>query len=575
MSIRKTVPSDAGGKYYYDSKIAEAAVKFPARYLRLFEGEWAGKPMEFLPWFADIVRDLWGWRRASDGTRRFRVVYVWIPRKNAKSTNAAAVALMLLVGDAEPGGQVYCIASTEDQAQIVFRFASNMVNMSPELSKLMVPYKTGIWCESLNAVMRPLTGKAAGKHGLNASGVIGDEIHEWPSDDLYTFVRQSEGTRRQPMDFLISTAGKRDGVGWEHYQLCEAILNGEIDAEDTYVYIASADAKRDAEDPTYWTTDEAIIAANPSLGMTVKLDFVRSEIEKARQNPRKQNDVKRYLLNLWVDQAVLWLDMERFDRCGLDVFGTTGQADLASHPELTREALPVIYKSVTRSYNHRWAHFRKLLRGRRCYVGVDLSSTTDLTCAVYVFPPDDVDGVWYVYPRFFLPRGERPEDLKARVKRDKFDYEAAEKVGALVLTDGDVIDYDAVFNDIIAHSGDFDIAMIGLDRWNATQIANQLTTAGFEVVMFGQGFASMSGPTKFLERIVLQKRLDHGGQPVFRWNARNVAVAKDAAENVKPVKDKSTNRIDGIVGAIIAIGIGEEYQNDGPSVYEERGIKGV
>lgn len=572
MGIRKTIPSDMDGKYYFDEKTAARAVKFFPKHLRLFEGEWAGQPFELMPWCAEIVREIFGWKR-QDGTRRFRVVYIWIPRKNSKSTLAAGVSLLLLFGDAEPGAQVYCIASTEEQAEIVFNFASNMINLSPELSRRALPLKTGIWVESIGAVMRALTGKAQGKHGLNAHAIVGDEIHEWPSDDLYTFVKQSQGTRRQPMDFLISTAGKRDGVGWEHYQLCEAILNGEIAAEDTYVFIASADAKRDQDDPLYWTTDEAIREANPSIGHTVKLDFVRSEIEKATQNPRKQNDVKRYLLNLWVDQATVWLDMAKYDRCGLDLFGGQGVGEFAALRGVEPANLPVVYRSVTSTYNNRWSHFKYWLQGRRCTVGIDLASTTDLASVVYVFPPEEPGGVWYALPRFFLPRGESEADMKARIKRDKFDYQAAADAGALVLTNGDVTDYDVIFQDVCDHAEWFDISKVGIDRWNATQIATQLTNEGFDVAMFGQGFASMTGPTKYLERLVLQKRFDHGGQPVLRWNARNVAVQKDGAENMKPVKGDVSKRIDGIVATIIAIGIGDDFTLDGPSVYETRGLK--
>lgn len=572
MAIRKTIPDDRGGKYYYDAKSARKAVAFFPRYLRLFEGEWAGEPFELMEWVADIVRDVWGWKRVSDGTRRYRVLYIWIPRKNSKSTTAAGLALLLLLGDAEQGGQVYCIASTEDQARIVFNFASRMVDMSPELSRIIVPFKTALYCSALNAVVKPLTGKAQGKHGLNASAIIGDEIHEWPSDDLYTFVHQSEGTRRQPLDILISTAGQRDGVGWEHYQLSEAILNGEIDAEDTYVFIAAADAKRDAEDPNYWASEEAVRESNPALGQTVKLDFLMSEIEKAKSNPRKVNDVKRYYLNLWVDQAVAWLRMDRYDQCALDVFGGKGVGEFAKPALVTTDKLPVVYSGPT--INHRWSHFKFWLQGRRCFVGIDLSSTTDLTCVCYVFPPDEPDGIWFVYPRFFIPQGNAVADIKERTKRDKFDYEAAAAVGAITLTPGDVIDYDVVLADIVAHSEWFDIQKIGLDPWNSTQIATQLQAAGFEIALFRQGFASLSGPTKFLERLVLQKRIDHGGQPVLRWNARNVAVVKDAAENMKPVKDKSANRIDGIVATIIGLGISDE-EMDGPSVYEQRGILGV
>ncbi len=569
MGIRRTIPDDCGGKYYFDAKRAGRAVRFFPKHLRLFEGEWAGQPLHLMPWCETIIRDVFGWRR-QDGTRRYRLVYVWIPRKNAKSTMAAGVGLLCLVADGEAGAQVYTIAATESQARIVFDFAGNMVGQSPQLAPLITPFKDSLWVDNIGAVMRPLTGKARGKHGLNAHCIIGDEIHEWPSDDLYTFVHQSEGTRRQPLDFLISTAGLRDGVGWEHFQFCEAILNGEILAEDVYVFIAAADPKKDADNPLYWASEEAVREANPSLGHTVKLEFLMGEIEKARTNPRKVNDIKRYYLNLWVDQASVWLDMAAWDACGHA--DSPYENEKPSAAELAWSLEPKTLPTIYINSNKRWKRLIELCRGRRCLVGIDLSSTTDLTATVYVFPPDDKINRWIVIPRFFMPRGEREEDLKAKIKRDKFDYEAAAQVGAIVLTDGPVLDYDIVFNDFKVHAEMFEVAAVGIDRWNATSTATAIANEGFEVAMFGQGFGSMSGPSKFLERKLLQKGLDHGGQPVLRWNARNVAVKTDGAENLKPVKDESTGRIDGIVAAIIAIGISDEYTDEGPSVYEKRGV---
>lgn len=559
--IRETVPDEEDGAYYFDEEAAELAVAFFPRYLRHFKGKWAGLPFELDDWQQNIVRNVFGWKRTSDDTRRYRLVYIWVPRKNGKSTMAAGFALILLMGDGEAGPEVYVVATTEDQARIVYSFVSQMVSLSPELSSRLTPFKSSIWCDELAGKIEPLTGKAVGKHGLNANGIIGDEIHEWPSDDLYTFVHQSEGTREQPMDVLISTAGKRDGTGWEHYQLCEAILEGEIYAPDTYVFIASADPERDQEDPEYWTTEEARAEANPGYGKSVKPDFLESEVEKAVSNPRKENDVKRYYLNLWVDQDVRWLNMAKWDACGHP------NKEPVAALEHIKKPLPVIYRKA----NMRWADFPEKFKGRRCLAGVDLSSTTDLTARVLVFPPDEQYPLWSVIPRLYIPRGTEQE-LKDRIKRDKFDYQAAADIGALIFTEGDVVDYERIREDHIKDAENYQIEATGIDRWNATGIATKWEEAGLTVELFGQGFASMSGPSKFLERIVLQKRLDHGGHPVLRWNARNVAVATDPAENIKPVKDKSTGRIDGMVGTIIGIGISDDYLTDSRSVYEERGI---
>lgn len=558
--IRETIPNEEAGEYYFDEEAGELAIAFFPRYLRHFKGKWAGQEFVLDDWQKNIVRNVFGWKRTKDGTRRYRVVYIWVPRKNGKSTMAAGFALMLLMGDGEAGPEVYVIASTESQARIVYSFVSQMVSLSPDLSSRLTPFKTSIWCDELAGKIEPLTGKAVGKHGLNANGIVGDEIHEWPSDELYTFVHQSEGTREQPMDVLISTAGKRDGTGWEHYQLCEAILEGEIHAPDTYVFIASADAERDQTDAEYWTTEEARREANPGYDHRGESfgDFLKSEVEKAVSNPRKENDVKRYYLNLWVDQDVRWLNMAKWDACGHPT---------VEPPEAlkTLKKVPIIYRKA----NMRWLDFPEKFKGRRCLAGVDLSATTDLTCTALVFPPDDDYPLWSVVPRFYIPRGSE-QDLKDRIKRDKFDYQAAADVGAIILTEGDVVDYDRIREDHLKDEENYELEATGIDRWNALQIATQWEAEGLKVELFGQGFASMTGPSKFLERAVIQKAIDHGGHPVLRWNARNVAVARDPADNIKPVKDKSTGRIDGIVATLIAIGISDDYMVQ--SVYEERGL---
>lgn len=551
MPIRMTEWDDADGEYWFDEAAADRACEFFPRFLTLFEGEWAGKPFELFGMQEDILRNVFGWKHVKDNSRRARVVYVWIPRKNTKSTFAAGVGLLGLFGDGEPGAQVYCIASTEDQAKIVFNFAGNFVTASPELAQRTTVFKEAIWLDETKGRMQFLTGKPQGKHGLNASVIIGDEIHEWPSDELYTYVHQSQGTRRQPLDFLISTAGKTGTVGQQHFKFCEAVLEGEIDAPDVFVYIAQADPQKDQDDPNYWSTVEAVREANPGLGVTVKEEFLMSEIAKAQGNNAKINDIKRYYLNLWVDQATVWLNMAKWD--------ASGRPEKYKDLPIDRTKLPI----SMRKQNMGWTTFKEMLAGRECFVGVDLSATTDLACWVGVFPPLEDERIWYVYPRFFLPETEnRDEMLTKRQKNDNFDYRAAVDMGALILTEGEVVDYDVIRQDLNDHAEIFDISKIALDRWNATQMATQLAGDDFDVEFFTQGMASFSGPTKYLERLVLQGRLDHGGHPVLRWNARNVAVAKDGNENIKPMKNRSGGRIDGIVGTIEGIGISDRMVDE-------------
>jgi phage terminase large subunit-like protein len=531
------------GRFWFDQRAADAAARFFPQYLRFTEGEWAGRPFELQPWEEhDIIRPLFGWKR-EDGTRRYRRCYVWLPRKNGKTELAAGVALLVLIGDGEKGGQVFSIAKDHDQASIVFNKATTMVQWSDLLSKHLTCFKRSIFCQELMARFEPLSGNPQGKHGLNMSGLVGDEIHEWPDDRLYTFVHQSAASRRQPLEFLISTAGERKGYGWEAWQYCQKLLAGEIDDPETLVVVYAADPEDDWLDEATWRK------ANPNLGVSVKLEYLRAEAQKARELPRLENDFKRYHLNIWTEQAVRWLPLEAWDECGLAV-------------PTVLEARPAWQR------NERWRDLPELVQGRRAAAGLDLSSTTDLTALVWVFPPEEEGGRWIIVPRFFIPEARIPE----RVRRDRVPYDQWVKMGAMIATPGNVVDYAYVKHQLFRDAEAFGCTAVAIDRWNATQIATEIRDEGLNAVLFGQGYASMSAPTKELERLVVARLLDHGGHPVLRWCAGNVAVDTDPAGNIKPAKDKSTERIDGIVATIMGIGVLMTQEPEGPSVYETRGL---
>lgn len=521
------------GAYWFDERAADAASAFFPKYLRLTQGEWAGRPFALEPWQEDdIIRPLFGWKRA-DGTRRYRRAYVWVPRKNGKTELAAGVALLALIGDAEPGGQVFSIASEKDQAALVFDKASNMVARSALLSSLLESLKESIYCPRLNASFRPLSGKPQGKHGLNMSGLVGDEIHEWHTGDLYTFVHDSAASRRQPIEFLISTAGQNGTHGEEVWKECQAILAGDVEDPETLVVIYAAAPDDDWTEPATWRK------ANPNFGKSVKEDTFRAEFNRARQLPRLENDFKRYRLNLWTDQAVRWLPIDAVDdagkRFGWDhCKGPIGWKDLEEH-----------------------------LRHRTCFGGLDLSSINDLSALVWWFPAEKPGDVPAVLARFF-----KPGDLiKAHAKRDRLPYEQWVKDGALTATPGNVVDYAFIQEQIYRDAESFKIAYSGtwkreegqgglaIDRWNATETAVKLEQEGLPVVLFGQGFASMSGPAKELERLVMANGFHHGGHPLLRRHAQAVAVQTDPAGNIKPAKDRSAMRIDGIVATVMALGI--------------------
>jgi phage terminase large subunit-like protein len=476
-------------------------------------------------------------------TGLFRCGLGMVPTHNSEF--AAGLGLLLLLGDDEPAAEVYCIATNEDQARIIFDRAVSMVVASDELSTELTAYKNHIWYHSTASKIAILTGKPTGKHGLVTYGILADECHEWPDDELYTFVHQAEGNRNQPLDIFVSTAGKKKGPGWEYYQTCEAILAGDVVDPSTYVVIASADAERNKTDTEYWTTEEAWSDANPNYPVTPKKSYLESECARAQGSPRQENNFKKYHLNLWVEQDTRWLNMTRWDAC--------------EHSD--------------------WRTMRERMKGRRCVAGVDLSAVTDLTSRVLLFPPEDddptvdvqmTDGsiatvkLWRVLSDFWIPRAR----MNDRIRIDKQPFDKWERAGAIIATPGDVIDQNAIHKALLQDAEDFDLAAVMVDRWNATQFTVNLNDEGLDAALFGQGFASMSGPAKWLERSVLLQRLDHGGHPVMRWNASNVAVVEDHADNIKPSKEASADRIDGIVALVMAAGGCDEHLTDDADLWE-------
>jgi phage terminase large subunit-like protein len=535
------------GEYWFDQAAADKAVAFFADYLCFTKGEWAGRPFLLEPWQEDrIVRPLFGWKRLDDNTRRYLRCYVWVPRKNGKTELAAGIGLLLLVGDAEEGGEVYAIASNKDQAGIVFGQAGSMVGRSERLGEHLVVFKTSIYCPSLNAAFKPLTGKAGGKHGFNASGVIGDEIHEWTDGDLYQFIHDSQDARAQPLEFLISTAGKKGTYGDEVYEECVKIVEGTIDDPTTLVVIFAADSDDDWQDEKTW------FKANPNLGVSKKLNKMRVNARRARLSPRLENHFKNYHLNLWTEQAVRWLPIDSVDDQG-------------------------------RSYgwNHcvgpvGWQDLEAKLRGKTCFGGVDLSATTDLSALCWWFPVQPGLEVAAVLARFF-----KPEDLiVAHGRRDKLPYDRWVVEKALIATPGNVIDYAFIREQIYRDAERFRIAYVGnkdrkpheggiaIDRWNATETAVKLEEEGLPVVKFGQGYASMTAPSKELERLVIGNGFHHGGHPVLKRHAEVVAVEEDPAGNIKPAKNKSTERIDGVVAAIMCLGLALAGHEPAPKDYQ-------
>lgn len=523
---------------WWDEAAAQAACDFFPRYLRHIEGQWAGQPFELAPWQRDrIIRPIFGWKRA-DGTRLVRIVWIEVPRKAGKTTLAAGISLLALLGDAERGGQVYSMAVDKDQARIVFDKAAAMVAYSDELRRHLEVYKTAIFCPQLMASFKPLSAGPSGKHGFSPTAVIGDEVHEWDQSgaELADVVHKGTGARRQPLEVYITTAGVAgEGYAWEMHELALQVLRGEV-IDPTFLPILFA-----APEGADWRDESTWRAANPNYGVSPKAEYMREEAAKARRSPRAENDFKRFHLNIWTEQATRWLPIEApgWKSCTAD----------ASNPRL-------------------WADLFTRMRGRRCYGGLDLSLTRDVTSLAWAFPPEGDEERWVFLWRFWLPADTVEDEPLARRAR----YRAFADAGALTLTSGNIVDYDFIRAAIVADADAFDVAWLGIDPYNASDTAMRLRDQdGLPVEFFRQGYLSMSPAAKSFERLVLGSAIEHGNHPVAAWMARNAAIERDAAGNIKPTKARAADKIDGIVAAVMAVG-GAIAKPAERSAYEERGL---
>lgn len=522
---------------WWDEQAAQAAIDFFPRYLRHTEGEWAGRPFVLAPWQRDdIIRPVFGWKR-SDGTRLIRLVWLEVPRKNGKTELAAGVSLLTLLGDAEPAGQVYSMAVDKDQAKIVFRKAGVMIGYADQLRRHLEVYTTSIFCPELLAAFKPLSAGPKGKHGFSPSAAIGDEVHEWDAGgaELADVVHKGTAARRQPLELYITTAGVAgEGWAWEMHELAKQLIAGDVTDPTMHAVIYAASEEQD------WKSENTWRAANPNYGVSVKIDYFRTEADKAIRSPRAENNFKRFHLNLWTEQTVRWLPM-----------GDPG------------------WKGCTeqREDPHYWKRLPALMARRRCFGGLDLSLTKDVTSLCWAFPPDLTFKRWIFLWRFWLPADTvADEPLTRRVR-----YESFRDQGVLELTNGNVVDYGVVRAGINADAKAFDVQWLGADPYNASHLLMQLRDDdGLPVEFFRQGFLSMSPAAKQFERLVLGNEMEHGGNPMATWMARNAIVMRDAAGNIKPDKGKAAEKIDGIVAAVMAIG--GSAGDGGRSVYEDRGV---
>ena len=509
---------------HYDKAKADRAVKFIEN-LRHTKAKWAGKRFWLLPWQETLVRDIFGTVK-EDGTRQFRTAYVEICKKVGKSELAAAIALYLLYADNEPSAEVYGAAADRQQASIVFDVAKRMVELTPALlkrSKIMGATKR-IVNYSNAGIYQVLSADVGNKHGFSVSGLVFDEIHNQPNRNLYdVLTKGSSDARANPLHFIITTAGNdRNSIAFELHTKALDILNGRREDPTFYPVVYGL---ADDED---WTDEKNWYKVNPSLGYTVEIDRLRDAFREAQQNPADEVTFRWLRLNQWVSSTVAWIPDQIY--------------------ALGNEAIDM-----------------ESLKGRECYGGLDLSSSGDITAFVLVFPPHNGKEKYVILPFFWVPQ----DTIPLRVRRTSVPYDKWQAQGYLMATEGNVIHYGFIEKFIDDLGKIYNIKEIAYDRWGAVEMTQALEGMGFTVVPFGQGFSSMSPPTKRFYELLTVGKMVHGAHPVLRWMAGNVVVDTDPAGNIKVTKRRSPDKVDGIVAAIMALDRCIRHEENTGSVYDD------
>ena len=489
---------------HFDDDAADHAIRFIEN-LKHSKGEWAGRNLKLEPWQVFIIGSVFGWYKA-DGTRRFREAYTEVARKNGKTTILAAVGLYLAFADGEPGAEVYSAATKRDQAKLCWSEARAMAKLNPTLSRVITftDSRSNMARIDTRSTFEPLGRDADTADGLNPHGAIIDELHQHPNRGMVDVLRTAVGARRQPLLWSITTAGSNQtSIWWEMRSYATSVLEGVVEDDSTFVYIATLDKGDD------WTDEAVYVKGNPNLGISVKLDSLLAERDRAMQIPAQQNAFRRLRLNEPTEQSERWIDMGQWDGC----------ADL-----------PTIES------------------GDALFVGLDLSSKIDLSGAVGLRYADD--GYVDVICRFW-----RPEDsVQDAEKRDSVPYRLWAEQGYLELMPGTMLDPHAIAEDMLDWLAGYEVREIAFDAWNAASAAARLETEGVPIVALPQGERTYSEPCHTLEGLLASGRLRHGNHPVLRWMAGQVQVRHGANDAIKPYKPHGSGlRDDGIVAMLMAL----------------------
>lgn len=499
-----------------------------AKFLQLLphtKGKWGGQKqlIKLEGWQLFSVCAPFGWVRKKDGTRRYRTILIFVPRKNGKSIIGGGVGLYMFVADGEFGAEVYSGATTEKQAWEVFRPAKQMVERTDELREHfgVEVNASNMVCLSDGSRFEPVIGKPG--DGSSPSCSVVDEYHEHQDSTLFDTMETGMGAREQPIMLVITTAGS--SIGGPCHQLVrdsERMLEGVIDRPDLWPALYTIDQGDD------WTSEVALRKANPNFGISVGEDFLLARQRDAMQSATKQATFRTKHLNEWVGAKNAWINMLRWKESP------------------TRLAL-------------------QDLEGRPCFAGLDLASKIDVASNVLVFPPHGSDPNWHVHARHYLPEARVLEELDSNTAR----YREFDALGLLTLTDGEVIDFEVVKEDMREFAGRFDIRAYAYDPWQATQLAQEMEAEGLPMVEVRQTVQNLSEPMKEVESLVLQRKLAHGDCPVLTWMASNVVAKLDVKDNIYPNKERPENKIDGMVALITAVSVAVRLGEKNPGNFAD------
>jgi phage terminase large subunit-like protein len=512
--------------YWFDKAAAERVCRF-IEGLPHIKGEWAkrGELIKLQPWQSFILTTAFGWKRA-DGSRRFRSVYLEVPRKNAKSTITAGVGLFMLCADGEAGAEIYSAATTRDQARIVFDVAKMMVRREREMREHfgIEPGAHAITVLKSASRFAPLSRDAQTLDGLNIHCALVDELHAHKTREVLDVLETGTGARNQPLEWKITTAGvNRAGICYEVRGYLLKILEGVVQDENVFGIIYTVD---DTDD---WAQEETWRKANPNYGVSVNPEEIGRLAKKAMHTPSALHPFFTKHLNVWVNAETAWMDMRAWERC--------------ADPDLQLEDFA----------------------GEPCYIGLDLASKVDIAAKVYLFRRLIEDKThYYLFLKSYLPE-EAAENNK------NSQYYGWAQTGRLILTDGVVIDLERIEEEIREDASQFEITDIGYDPFQATQLASNLIAENFPMVEIRPTVLNFSEPMKELEALVLDGRLHHGGDPVLTWMVSNVVCKRDHKDNIYPRKEREENKIDGVVAALMALNRAMAQETE-QSIYETEGI---